>query len=488
MANAIEKIHQFNRFGSRLGLERMTMLLEKLGNPHQDLAVIHVAGTNGKGSVCKFLEEGLSACGYQVGLYTSPFIEKFHERIRLGGCDISNADLEQFTARVLMAADEMVAEGHDSPTEFEVVTAIALLYFQEKGAEITVLEVGLGGRGDSTNVIKQPLACAITSISYDHMDRLGNTLAEIAAEKAGIIKPGVPVVANVPVREAAAVIAKKAYDMGSRLYDVSKLGFSVDMETPFSQEISMELYGTDYSGVQICMAGRHQGENLKTALAVIEILRKERKIKVERTALYSGLKRAVQPGRFEAVYPECVSTAGETRFTAGESSDFALEGKVAADRLEDCGRKQSDASGQKADADAGGFPRPVVILDGAHNEAGVCALHEAMGRFFPGKRVLLVLGMLADKQAGEILAHFTEITGDMIITEPDNPRRLPVDELESLLAQRGITPVKAADAAESARLARKLGTHYDVVLFAGSLYLIGEIRRILRNEQGKGCE
>ena len=134
--NAIDKIHQFNRFGSRLGLERMTVLLDKLGNPHEDLDVIHVAGTNGKGSVCKYLEEGLSACGYKIGLYTSPFIERFNERIRLGGQDISDEDLQSFTDRVLKASDEMVAEGLDSPTEFEVVTAIAFLYFKEKGADI----------------------------------------------------------------------------------------------------------------------------------------------------------------------------------------------------------------------------------------------------------------------------------------------------------------------------------------------------------------
>lgn len=488
MSNAIEKIHQFNRFGSRLGLERMTMLLEKLGNPHRELAVIHVAGTNGKGSVCKFLEEGLAACGYQVGLYTSPFIERFHERIRLGGCDISDADLEQFTARVLAAADEMVAEGHDSPTEFEVVTAIAFLYFREKGAEITVLEVGLGGRGDSTNVIEKPLACVITSISYDHMDRLGNTLAEIASEKAGIIKPGVPVVANVPKREAAAVIAKTAYDRGSRLYDISKIDFSVDAATPFSQEISMELYGTDYSGVTISMAGRHQGENLKTALAVIEILRKERKIKVERTALYRGLKRAVQPGRFEVIDTKGLNSNALDQFEKTSADRVEITDASWLEAAEAGAERTGELLAVNGSLKDGNHQCPLVVLDGAHNEAGACALHETMERFFPGKRVLLVLGMLADKQAGDMLAHFTKITGDMIVTEPDNPRRLPADELERLLRQRGITPVKAVDAAESTRLARKLWARYDVVLFAGSLYLIGEIRRILRNEQGKGCE
>lgn len=444
--NAISKIHKFERFGSRLGLERMNVLLEKLGNPHEELNVIHVAGTNGKGSVCKYLEEGLAACGYKVGLYTSPFIEKFNERIRLGGSDIPDDDLESLTSRVLKASDEMVAEGLDSPTEFEVVTAIAFLYFKEKAADIVVLEVGLGGSGDSTNVVSKPMACAITSISYDHMDRLGNTLAEIAAEKAGIIKAGVPVISNVPEREAAAVIAKAAYERNSKLYDVSKIKFSIDdNHSPdginLLQKVSMELYGTDYSDVEISMLGKHQGENLKTALAIIEILRKESKIKVERSRLYAGLKKAVQPGRFEVLVK---------------------------------GQNYADAAGRAA-----------VIIDGAHNEAGACALQETVSKYFDGQKILLVTGMLADKQVDEILGHFVKITGNMVITEPDNPRKLSVDDLGKTLNDMGIQPVKAVDAEESVRLAEKMQDDYDLILFAGSLYLIGDVRRIVRNEWGK---
>ncbi len=445
--NAIDKIHQFNRFGSRLGLERMTVLLDKLGNPHEDLDVIHVAGTNGKGSVCKYLEEGLSACGYRIGLYTSPFIERFNERIRLGGADISDEDLQSFTDRVLKASDEMVAEGLDSPTEFEVVTAIAFLYFKEKGADITVLEVGLGGSGDSTNVVSKPLACAITSISFDHMDRLGNTLAEITANKAGIIKEGVPIISNVPEREAAQVIARTAYEKNSKLYDISKSKFLIYDETPFSQKVSMEVLGTDYSDIEISMTGRHQGENLKTALTIIEILRKERKIKIERGKLYEGLKKATQPGRFEVLIG---------REAVGADAEHVTE--------------------------AG----PMVIIDGAHNEAGARALHETVAGYFKGQRILLVTGMLADKQVDEILKNFAAITDKMIITEPDNPRKLLVDDLAKTLNKMGIEPVKAKDAEESVKLAEKTKDDYDLILFAGSLYLIGDIRRIVRNEWGKG--
>ena len=239
MSTAVDKIHEFRRFGSVLGLERMNDVLSKLGDPQGDLKVIHVAGTNGKGSVCKFLEGGLSSCGYNVGLYTSPYIESFNERIRLGGHDISDSDLEVYTDRVLAKVDELVSEGKDSPTEFEVITAVALLYFKEKNADIVILEVGLGGSGDSTNVVKEPLASVICSISYDHMDRLGNTLEEIAADKAGIIKPGCPVISNVPEHGSAAVIARRAYENDSRLYDVSGIKFHIYDETPFSQKVTM---------------------------------------------------------------------------------------------------------------------------------------------------------------------------------------------------------------------------------------------------------
>ena len=435
MIDVIDKIHEFNRFGSVLGLERMNILLEKLGDPHKDLRVIHVAGTNGKGSVCKFLEEGLSSCGYNVGLYTSPFIECFNERIRLGGKNISDEDLEGFSMKVLSAAEEMVAEGDDSPTEFEVVTAVALLYFAEKEADIVILEVGLGGKGDSTNVVDKPLICAICSVSYDHMDRLGNTIEEIAADKAGIIKPSVPVISNVDNHAAAAVIARTAYEKESRLYDISDIKPEIFDKSLFRQFVTMEIYGTDYSNVEISMVGRHQSENLKTALSVIEVLRKSGEIKVERSLLYEGMKKAVQPGRFEVL------------------------------------KKGSEETGT-----------PVVIVDGAHNEAGAYALCDTMKEYFRDKKILLVTGMLADKQTDKILKAFIDITHDIIATEPDSPRKLKTDELAAQIRRMGIEPIISDDVEDSVRLAISIWKNYDVVLFAGSLYLIGHVRRMLKDE------
>lgn len=428
----IDRIHEFNRFGMVLGLDRMEELLRRLGNPQDDLKVIHVAGTNGKGSVSKYLEEGLSACGYKMGLYTSPYIERFNERIRYDGADISDEDLEYYGQKVVSAAEAMVADGLDSPTEFEVVTAIAFLYFAGRQADITILEVGLGGIGDSTNVVKHPLASVITSISYDHMAQLGSSLAEIAVNKAGIIKTGCPVIANVPQRDAAKIIARKAYAMGSRLYDISGIHAAVFDETPFSQKVSMELYEKSYSDVEISMVGRHQAENLKTALATLEILRKSGAVKLDREALHEGLKRARQPGRFEVI-----------------SED------------------------------------PLVIIDGAHNEAGAQALQETMAQHFAGKKILLVAGILADKEIDSIVKFLTKITDHIIVTEPDNPRKLAAEKLAEHVADFGAAAEVVSDVEAAVHRAKELADGYDVILFAGSLYLIGDVRRLWRNERGE---
>lgn len=426
--DAIGRIHEFDRFGSILGLERMNLLLEKLGNPQKELQVLHVAGTNGKGSVCKFLYEALSSNGYKVGLFTSPYIQCFNERIQLAGAYITDQELEEYTGQVVEKTEEMVREGYDSPTEFEVVTAISFLYFAAKKADFVILEVGLGGSGDSTNVIEKPLISIITSISFDHMQQLGNTLAEIAAEKAGIIKEGVPVVSNVSQREAAAVIAKTAYEKSAVLYDVTKIKYGICEESASGSLLDMELYGTDYSQVRISMGGRHQAENVKTALAALEILRKKGIIKICRDKLYEGIAAANQPGRFEL-----------------------FEGT------------------------------PLAVLDGAHNEDGARALKEAVKAGFPDRKILMVTGMLADKETDKITKLFSEITDLFIATEPNNPRKMAAADLADLLRDQGASCRIAADPKDAFRMAMESEEKPEVVIFAGSLYLIGEIRGMFQN-------
>lgn len=436
MTSAVDKFHEFDRFGSVLGLERVGELLSRLGNPHLTMKYIHVAGTNGKGSTCKFLEKGLAACGYKVGLYTSPYIEKFNERIQFDGEMITDEELEIYGDQALAKAKEMVDDGLTSPTEFEVVMATAFLYFRAKKPDIIILEAGMGGLGDATNIITKPLVSVFTSVAYDHMHVLGNTLEEIAADKAGIIKPGCPVVSNVAEHGPAAVIARKAYAMGSRLYDVSKVKYTIDWENPFNQQVSMELWETDYSEVVTSMVGRHQAENLKTALAVLELLRKNRTIRVERSALYRGLKEAVQPGRFEVL----------------------SEGT------------------------------PNIVIDGAHNDAGAEALAKTMKECYPEAKTLIVTGMVERKETVKVMKHFLEIGSDFFITKPDyEDRAMATGELEKCLREaaeesgRELNIVGSNESVyDSVNDALKTGEDYDVVLFAGSLYLIGAVRSVIK--------
>ncbi len=440
----IERIHEFERFGVNLGMERLTELLRRLGNPQDGMKYIHVAGTNGKGSVCAFLTEALRSCGYKVGLYISPYIEVFNERIQYDGRYITDEELDKYGWQAVRAAEEMVAEGLTSPTEFEVVMAITFLFYRDVKPDIIVLECGMGGEGDATNIIRDPLACIFTSVSFDHMQVLGNTLEEIAATKAGIIKDGAPVISNVKEHGPAAVIARTAYQKGSRLYDVSKVRCSTDWESPVGQQVSMQLLETDYSEIEIIMTGKHQAENLKTALACIEVLRRSRKIQVERSRLYEGLKKAMQPGRFEVVLGR---------------EEWLNEGRFA----------------------------PMVILDGAHNEAGAAALQEAMERLFEGRKILLVTGILADKEVDRILEHFIRITKDIIVTEPESPRKLSAQDMKEKLKAHGILPIDVTQDAEAGlETARAIWNTYDVVLFAGSLYLIGAVRRMIRDGETDG--
>ncbi len=434
MTNIIARIGAYNKFGSKLGLSRMEGLLARLGNPQDGLKVLHVAGTNGKGSVSKYLYEVLRAAGYSTGVYISPFIEVFNERMQMDGANISDEALERIGDRVIRAAEEMVAAGEESPTEFEVVTAIAFVWFAEQQADFVVLEVGLGGRGDSTNVVSDPLVCMITSIGWDHMDRLGNTLGKIAAEKAGIIKDGVPVVMNVADPEAKAVIAEVAGAHHAPLYDVSAVQAEGLAVTAEGTVFSAEVLGHRFENVHLTMRGEHQARNAVTALAAIEILRQKSIIKLDEYALMDGMKKAVQPGRFEVL----------------------KDGRDPAKRF---------------------------VLDGAHNTDGVRTLSRAMNQIFAGKRVLVTLGILADKAVDEMLDEL-ELLGERFLTVPvSNPRTMEAAQLADKLAARGKDATACRTPEEAVTLAAEMLENgpYDVCLFAGSLYLIGEIRSILRH-------
>ncbi len=430
MTNAIDKINQFNKFGSILGLERMNSLLELLGNPQDDLKVIHVAGTNGKGSICRYIYSVLEAGGYKTGIYTSPFLEVFNERIELDGKYISDEDLSSYTDRVLSCVEIMTGRGEQSPTEFEVITALAFLYFKEKGCDYVVLEVGLGGKGDSTNVCSKPLVSVIASISFDHTDRLGDTLAQIAAEKAGIIKKGCPVVTSAEAKEALDVIRETAESKECTCFETKDVSYVITEEKLSGYKFDVSINGVEFNGLEISMSGRHQIKNAIAALAALNVMESNGDVILSEDAIYTGFKLAKQKGRFEIMSNE------------------------------------SDS--------------PLVIIDGAHNQDGAKVLRQAMETFCSGKKILMVTGMLADKDVDGILKEFISITRDFIVTEPENPRKLKASLLKSKIELLGGNCISAPDGKEACRVAKERYGNYDVVLFAGSLYLIGEIRGLLK--------
>ncbi len=420
--DAVSRIHEFEKFGSVLGLERMNSLMKELGDPQDGLKYIHVAGTNGKGSVCKYIYEVLEAQGYRVGLYTSPFLTVFNERIEFDHEYISDEDLAKYTDMVLDKVKVITDRGEDSPTEFEVITAVAFLYFREKKADLVVLEVGLGGTGDSTNIIKNPLCSVITSISFDHTDRLGNTLAEIAGNKAGIIKEGCPVVTSSRAEEALEVFRKKASETGSEYFETKDTEVNIISETLEGTRFDA-FTGNAYYGLEISMKGEHQVENAVCALKAIEVLQDFHDVEISPDAIYQGLKNAVQIGRFEIM------------------------------------RRQ-----------------PLVIIDGAHNPDGARTLKEACQKLLPGRNILMLTGMLRDKDTEGILREFLEIAHDFIVTEPGNPRKMTADELKCEIEALGGKAESYSEPDKALDEALDSANNYDCLVCAGSLYLIGHLR------------
>lgn len=426
----LDRIHSFQKYGSRLGLERMTRLMELLGNPQETMSVIHVAGTNGKGSVCRYLYSVFQENGLKTGMYTSPYLERFTERMEYNGSEISREELIHYTELVLKKVDLMLAEGQDSPTEFELITAIAFLYFSEQDIDFLILEVGLGGAGDSTNMVSKPAASVITSISFDHMEYLGDTLKKIAIEKAGIIKTGVPVIINVEDKKAAAAIREIAAAAGSRIYEVPAFPFEVQEKTVDGYTFDTEIQGEKYRNLAISMIGFHQIRNAICALTVLEVLKKEKSIRLDHDKLYSGFRKARQAGRLEILRKE-----------------------------------------------------PYLILDGAHNEAGAEALRIAIKEHFPGSRILMIVGMLADKKIDKLLDQFLLIADDFIATEPDNPRKLSATDLCSRILERGKKCSAMENSEDVCRYIDMVSSAYDVIVIAGSLYLAGKVRGIMNHEK-----
>lgn len=415
---AIEYIHSVSWTFCKPGLERTEELTKRLGNPQNSLKFIHVAGTNGKGSFCSMLSSILAKQGYLVGLYTSPYIRVFNERMQINGVPISDTELSEITEKIKPIAEQM----EDKPTEFELVTAIALEYFSRHKCEYVVLECGLGGRLDSTNIITTPELTVITGIDFDHTSILGNTIGEIAKEKAGIIKDGVPCLWCGDCQEAYDVIKSVAEEKGSALYTVERDSVNVKNAT---------LEGTffDFNGfddVEISLIGEYQVTNACNVIRAVEIL-KEKGIAIEDKSVYEGLKEARWPARFEVLNKD-----------------------------------------------------PLVIFDGAHNPQGVSSCVESIKKYFKDQRVVVVTGVMADKDYRFIADKIGEVALRVMCVTPENPRALKAEEYAKEFTRQNIEADGFDTVFEAVNMAKKVATDKNTaVACLGSLYMYSQIEKAL---------
>ncbi len=422
---------------SRLGLERIRELLERLGRPQDRLKFVHVAGTNGKGSICAYLASILGAAGHRTGMFTSPYIERFEERIRVDGVMISPDELRDVTLAVREHAEAMAEETGDHPTEFELMTAVALEHFARCSCDIVVLEVGLGGRLDSTNVIDAPEACVIARIGLDHTALLGNTLAAIAGEKAGIVKEGSAVVSWPQEPEAMAVIEHAAAEHGCelRVPDFAQLEEGAirweDGASPF-RSFSYKEWADLRTGI----LGSYQPQNATAALEVVDVLR-GRGWRIPDEAVRAGVAQTRWPGRFEIV-------------EGGSSPD--------------------------------GF---AIVVDGGHNPQGARALADSLAEVFPGRRSVFVIGVLEDKDYPRMLEDVLPLGSAFVCVTPDNPRALPAHKLARAIRWTGqdllgcsacVNPVVARDFEDAIRRARELAGPDGLICAFGSLYSVAALK------------
>lgn len=421
-----EYLRALERFGVKLGLDNIRALLGALGDPQRAFPSVHVAGTNGKGSVCAMLESILRAHGRRAGLYTSPHLVDVRERIRIGGRLIPRSDFARLLGRIRSTIEFLRSEGRldAPPTYFEVLTTLAFLYFAEKKVDIAVLETGLGGRFDATNVVT-PILSVITSIAKDHQEYLGRTLAAIAFEKAGIIKPGVPLVCGAAAGVAGRVIRQRARELGAAWLPVFGRGAALDeAKSPSGRRFRYELEGEMFE-FSPGLRGTHQGVNGAVAIAAARALDRAWR-PLDKKAIVRGIERAEWEGRLEAV-----------------------------------------------------SKRPLVLLDGAHNEDGARALAAYMRDDISGPLVL-VFAMMRDKairRAAEILFPRPK---KVILTSIPYPRASAPEEILAAAPRFRrkiiIEPVLAAALARAKREAGPRGT----VLVAGSLFLVGEVKKVIR--------
>ncbi len=412
---AMDFIHQTQYKGSKLGLSNIQTLMELLGNPQDKLKYIHVAGTNGKGSTSAMLSSILVEEGYNTGLFTSPYINEFNERIQVNGKNIPNEFLIKGVEKLKSAFDKM----ENKPTEFEIVTALGFLYFHEMNCDIVVLEVGLGGRLDSTNIIKNPEIAVITAIGIDHTKELGEDIKKIAWEKAGIIKEHSDVILYEQDEIITDVIKEVCKEKSSKLYISEPNEINLKDFTLENQVFDYK----DLKGVKLGLLGEHQLKNVAVVLKTIEVL-KSKGWKISSENLMTGLEKVKWPARFEVI-----------------------------------NRK------------------PIFIVDGAHNPQGVETLAKNIENYFKNKKITFITGVMQDKEYEKMYDLIASFAKKFVVVKPENPRAFDYHELGEFLKDRyKVEIIEGENVQLGIKKSLESSKEEDVIIAFGSLYMAGEIR------------
>lgn len=423
-------IAEAGKYGIVYGLDSIRALMVRLQNVQEQIPVIHVAGTNGKGSVCTMLASILQEAGYRTGLYSSPAVFEPEEIIKVCGKNISREAYAAIATKIQDACEDMVRQGLPHPTSFEIETALAFCYFKEENCEIAVIEAGMGGKLDATNLIKHPVCSVLTSVGRDHMAYLGQTLTQIAQAKAGIMKCGCPCVTVYQKPEVMEVFEKAALACGSMLYiarDAIIQAFSYDGQ---GSRFTLNVW----EGVDgfLPLAGTFQKQNLACVLSVVTLLR-ENGYDISRQALLAGLSNAYLPGRFERI---------------GKAPEF--------------------------------------YIDGAHNEAAALRLRETVQAYLAGRRIVYIIGVFADKEYEKLLRVMLPYAAQVFTVTPDHPRALDgrklVDEVEKFHKKATYVP----DISQAAMLASDAAGRDGAVLAFGSFSYLGALRRAEKDRQQEG--
>lgn len=427
--DVIKWIHDRKKLGIKPGLERMEWMMEKLDHPERRLRAVHIGGTNGKGSTIAYLRSILQEGGSEVGTFTSPYVESFHERISVDGKPISDEDLMKAAEVIKPLADELEKTDLGAPTEFEIITAMAFYYFAKiHPVDILLVEVGLGGRFDSTNII-HPFVSVVTTIGYDHMNLLGDNLIDIAMEKAGIFKSGQPVITNVRNPE---IIEKYEEIVKKNRTTLYKLGEEFTYEdlgpTENGESFTVKTLYKTYENLEISMVGKHQIENATLAVMIAEYLRQFYAIYIEEEHIREGLKKAYWPARFEVV-----------------------------------------------------SQKPTVILDSAHNKEGIASLIETLNRHYPGKKGTILFTALKDKPMKEMIAALEELGYPMYFTEIEDPRAAKAEELFELAKTDAKEIVRDWKAFLSDKI--KSLPEDELLIVCGSIYFVSDVKSFFKNKK-----